>query len=61
SLRLNFEFNVECYDEELAEYLEDWAVAKRESAHRLTLEEFDNRPFGQTLRDNLARLAAPYL
>ena len=61
SLRLNFEFNVECYSQEFAEYLDDWAVEKRERADRVTLEEFDNRPFIRILRDNLARLAAPYL
>lgn len=61
SLRLNFEFNVECYDQELAESLDDWAREKRGRADRLTLEEFDNRPFGQVVRDNMARLAAPYL
>ncbi len=61
SLRLNFEFNVECYDRALAEYLDGWALEKRSRAEPLTLEALDNRPFGQLVRDNLARLAAPYL
>lgn len=61
SLRLNFEFNVECYDSELAERLDDWAVERREAAERLTLDNFDSRPHRHVLRDNLARLAAPYL
>jgi cardiolipin synthase len=61
SLRLNFEFNVECYDEELAKNLEGWAIEKRDRAERMTLERYDNRSFPVTLRDNLARLAAPYL
>ena len=61
SLRLNFEFGLECYDQELAGYLDDWAMEKRSRAQRMTLEKFDNRPFPQMLRDNLFRLAAPYL
>jgi cardiolipin synthase len=61
SLRLNFEFNVECYDYQLADYLDSWALEKRSRAERLTLEAFDNRPFLHVLRDNVARLAAPYL
>lgn len=61
SLRLNFEFNVECYDPELAEELNEWAVEKRESAKRLTLDAYDNRPYRHVLRDNIARLASPYL
>jgi len=61
SLRLNFEFNVECYDPSLAGALDDWAVAKRDSAERLDLDAFDNRPYRHVFRDNLARLASPYL
>jgi cardiolipin synthase len=61
SLRLNFEFNVDCYDPSLAERLDAWAVGKREAAERLTLDDFDTRSGAYMLRDKLARLAAPYL
>lgn len=61
SLRLNFEFNVECYDEELAQSLNDIVDKKAKAAHEVTLEEVDNRTFPIRLRDGLARLLTPYL
>ena len=61
SLRLNFEFNVECYDENLAQSLNDIVDKKAESAHEVTLEEVNDRSFPVRLRDGLARLLTPYL
>jgi cardiolipin synthase A/B len=61
SLRLSFELNVECYDRGLAQSLEDLVAAKLASAHELTLEELDGRPFLVRLRDGVARLLTPYL
>ena len=61
SLRLNFEFNLECYDSELAGLLEGMARAKIRHARRLTLEEVDSRGLVVKLRDGLARLLSPYL
>ncbi len=61
SLRLNFEFNVECYDTALAGRLNEIADQRAESAHRVTLEEVNSRNFSQRLRDGLARLMTPYL
>jgi cardiolipin synthase A/B len=61
SLRLNFEFNVECYDPALAGRLESMALARRASAKQLTFEEIESRPLALRLRDGLARLASPYL
>jgi cardiolipin synthase len=61
SLRLNFEFNVECYDETLAQELHKVIDAKRALAHPVTLEEVDARSFPVRLRDGLARLFSPYL
>lgn len=61
SLRLNFEFGLECYHAGLAKQL---AVATEEriaSARPLTLDEVNNRPLPIQLRDGLARLFAPYL
>jgi cardiolipin synthase len=61
SLRLNFEFNLECYDPELAGLLEGMALAKIRRARRVTLEEVDGRRLAVKLRDGLARLLSPYL
>lgn len=61
SLRLNFEFNVECYDKYLAQSLNDIVDKKAESAHEVTLNDVNNRSFPVRLRDGLARLLTPYL
>src|SRR5208282_2080024 len=61
SLRLNFEFNLECYDVELARRLHDVFEARREAAHPVTLQEMDGRPLPARLRDGIARLLTPYL
>jgi cardiolipin synthase len=61
SLRLNFEYNLECYDAELATRLEKLVEAKRKGARKVTLEEVDARGLPTRLRDGIARLATPYL
>jgi cardiolipin synthase len=61
SLRLNFEFNVECYDVELAQRLVNLIAAKLAAAHRVTLKEVDSRGMPSRLRDGVARLLTPYL
>jgi cardiolipin synthase len=61
SLRLNFEYNVECYDDELARALHDHCEERIGKARELTIEEVDRRSIGVRLRDNVARLMAPYL
>jgi cardiolipin synthase len=61
SLRLNFEYNLECYDLALARQLEELVEAKRKSAHLVTLKEMDDRPVPVRLRDGVARLLTPYL
>jgi cardiolipin synthase len=61
SLRLNFEFNAECYDVELARRLNDLFETKRKAAHLVELHEVDQRPLPARLRDGIARLATPYL
>ncbi|MEQ1861375.1 MAG: phospholipase D-like domain-containing protein [Chthoniobacteraceae bacterium] len=61
SLRLNFEFDVECYSAELGARLEALVERKRAVARRVTLEEMDARPLPVRLRDGIARLFAPYL
>lgn len=61
SLRLNFEFNVECYDEDLARKLTELMREKIGAAHEVTLAEMDNRPLPIRLRDGVARLLSPFL
>ena len=61
SFRLNFEFNMECYDVELASRLEKLFQQKRQGAHEVTLEEMDARSLPLRLRDGVARLLTPYL
>jgi cardiolipin synthase A/B len=61
SLRLNFEFNLECYDVELARRLDQWVETKRNGAQPVTIEDVDGRPMTVRLRDGLARLLTPYL
>ena len=61
SLRLNFEFNVECYDVDLAARVGTIVDAKVARARQITLEELDGRPLWMRLRDGVARLLSPYL
>jgi len=61
SLRLNFEFDVECYDDALAAELHRVVDRKLVGARRVTLEDVDGRSLPVRLRDGIARLAAPYL
>ncbi|MBL6764110.1 MAG: cardiolipin synthase [Verrucomicrobiae bacterium] len=61
SLRLNFEFNLECYDGELAARLERIADEKIATAEAVTLGDVDGRSFVIRLRDGIARLATPLL
>jgi cardiolipin synthase len=61
SLRLNFEFNIECYDVELAGQLFQLAVDRLSRATRLTLAAIENRNLLWRIRDGVARLFTPYL
>lgn len=61
SLRLNFEFNVECYAPQVAREIADLIRQKIATAHQVTLAEVDGRSLPIKLRDGLARLATPYL
>ena len=61
SLRLNFEFNVECYDRDFAAQLSALVAAKRASSREITLADVDGRPLWQRLRDGVCRLMLPYL
>ena len=61
SLRLNFEYNLECYDRELAARLDAIIDDKIATARPMTRAELDVRPFPIRLRDGLTRLLSPYL
>jgi cardiolipin synthase len=61
SLRLNFEFNLECYDEGLGAGLEAHVRHRLEDARLLTSEELDRRSIFRQVRDGTARLMTPYL
>jgi cardiolipin synthase A/B len=61
SLRLNFEFNVECYDQALAHTLAEWFDGQLRGSRRITLAEMDARSLPVRLRDGVARLFTPFL
>jgi cardiolipin synthase len=61
SLRLNFEYDVECYSKALASRLDALLDAKIASGRRITRADLDRRPLPVRLRDGVARLAQPYL
>lgn len=61
SLRLNFEFNLECYDTELADALTRQVMGKISRSSPVTLRDVDGRPLRIRIRDGVARLLTPYL
>lgn len=61
SLRLNFEFNLECWDPTLGGHLDQLLKDHIEEATRLTREDWETRPRWQRLRDGAAALLSPYL
>ncbi len=61
SLRLNFEFNVECYRREFDHRLAQLATQRVLEARALSLKDVDGRPLAIKLRDGVARLFTPYL
>ena len=61
SLRLNFELAVEVFDKTFSRRVADHIETVRRSSREVTIEEVDNRPFPERLRDSLFWLFAPYL
>ncbi len=61
SLRLNFEFNVECYDRSLAQQLNRIIDYKQCRSREVRFAEVEARSFPIQLRDGLSRLLTPYL
>ena len=61
SLRLNFEFNIECYDRDFVAELQTLVSARRTNSREITLADVDGRPLWRRLRDGVCRLMLPYL
>ncbi len=61
SLRLNFEFNVECYGPRASTEVDRVIDAKIAAARMILPVEFASRPLAVKLRDSAARLLLPYL
>jgi len=61
SLRLNFEFNLECYDPALAAEIDRLIDARIARASRISPRSLAARPLAERLRDAAAHLLLPYL
>ena len=61
SFRLNFEYDLECYDAELTERIDAIIDAKIARARKVTPGELRAEPVPVRLRDAAARLMMPYL
>lgn len=61
SMRLNFEFGLECYNEPTVAEMDRLIDEKIARARLSTPEEFARRPIPLRLRDSAARLLLPYL
>ncbi len=61
SLRLNFEYNLECYDRGFAARLDAIIDGKIAGAREMCRAELDARALPVRLRDGLTRLLSPYL
>jgi cardiolipin synthase len=61
SLRLNFEFDVECYSVELGAKMDGLVEARLSQSRPYTMAHSNARPLPVKLRDGIARLFAPYL
>ena len=61
SLKLNFEFNVECYDLELAHSIQTIFAEKLHASHPVSLQEVKSKKLPIQLRNKFFRLFLPYL
>jgi cardiolipin synthase A/B len=61
SLRLNFEFNVEVFDQRTVAELCQHFDQSRVRSRQVTLQEVDSRPLAARLRDSFFKLFSPYL
>lgn len=61
SLRLNFEFNVEIFDQGTVQELAAHFVHCRDRSREVALGDMDSRPLRLRLRDSFCKLFSPYL
>lgn len=61
SLRLNFEFNVEAYDVELAGNLNRWLEGRIAQTPEISLEQIKARPTLSRVRDGALKMFSPHL
>ncbi|MFC4346446.1 phospholipase D-like domain-containing protein [Kordiimonas lipolytica] len=61
SLKLNFEFNVECYDTALAMTMTKWVRKRMAGATLMTAEDFKNRSTFKRAMGRVLWLLSPYL
>jgi len=61
SLRLNFELDIECYDDDFAGRMDGLIQERKAHAWEYTLADADGRPLWKRIRDGSARLLSPYL
>ena len=61
SLRLNFEFNLECYGSIFADMLDDLIERRISTARPVSQDELADRTLPVRMRDAVFRLASPYL
>ena len=61
SLRLNFEYNLECHDEPLVQQLDALVEGRIRQAQALTARDLSRQSLLRRLRDRLAWLLSPYL
>ena len=61
SLRLNFEFDLECYGEELAEQIDDALDERIALSQRLDQAGFRQMALWRRVRNALAHMMEPYL
>ena len=61
SLRLNFEFNLACFDDKLAQQLDADFAAKLANCKEVTIDELNASSLPTKLRDGVARMFIPIL
>jgi len=61
SFKLNFEFNVEAYQDAFAARMAGWVSERFETASQVTLADIDGRPAGRRFLGRVLWLASPYL
>jgi len=61
SFKLNFEFNVEAYQEGFGARMSAWVLDRFETANQITLADIDARPASKRFLGRVLWLASPYL